>query len=320
MQNTEEAPPAQGAVGQCAVCKKQEYVTPLHGDKGGPRCCFMCAGAWQAKNTKKRNIGRIAVRALVAFMDAGGTASEVVKLKDTVLMRSIGFGGLDVESITDPLGYLAGIAKANDKEEVLLTTEVLTDAIRLAHPDLHPPERQEIAHRTTQKLLALQPFVFPAPKPKPVQPVTATTRGHDEPARKPLRDAYPCPDCRATISTYYCDSCRTKWNEQRQKERDREKAQRRRWYENRKRRLEMRKKPVPCACCGDLFKGKRRDSRFCSDRCRQQAHRSVTDKGGFPENPQTAVTGLHRRSSRIKPQLAPNIQIAVTPPEPAAPR
>ena len=126
----------------------------------------MCAGAWQAKNTKKRNIGRIVVRAIVAFMDAGGTAADVLKLKDTAFFRSMGFGGAgDVDAMCDPLGYLHGIAKANDKEEVLLTTELLTNAIRLAHPDMHPPERHELAHRTTEKLLALQPFVFPAPNP-----------------------------------------------------------------------------------------------------------------------------------------------------------
>ena len=260
-------------------------MTPLHGDKGGPRCCFMCAGAWHAKNTKKRNIGRIVVRAMLAFMDAGGTAADIIKLKDTALLSSIGFGGADVATLCDPLGYLHGIAKANDKEEVLLTTELLTDAIRLAHPDMHPPERQDLAHRTSQKLIALQPFVFPAPKPKPAMPVTATTRGHEGTAQKPLHDVYPCPECRATKPPFYCDACKKTWAAGQQKERDREKAQRRRWYENRKRRLEMRKGPMRCACCEGLFKGKRRDSKFCSDRCRQQAHRAVTDKTRVSEKP-----------------------------------
>jgi hypothetical protein len=32
---------------------------------------------------------------------------------------------------------------------------------------MHPPERQELAERVAKELLALKPFVFPAPKPKP---------------------------------------------------------------------------------------------------------------------------------------------------------
>ena len=34
-----------------------------------------------------------------------------------------------------------------------------------------------------------------------------------------------------------------------------------------------------CAACGEKFKGKRKDARFCSDTCRQRAHRQpVTAK------------------------------------------
>jgi hypothetical protein len=47
----------------------------------------------------------------------------------------------------DPLGYLGGAA-ANG-ENIELTSELLAGAIKLAHPDLHPPERRDLAHRVT---------------------------------------------------------------------------------------------------------------------------------------------------------------------------
>ena len=38
-----------------------------------------------------------------------------------------------------------------------------------------------------------------------------------------------------------------------------------------------------CAFCGEGFESKRADGRYCSDRCRQQAHRKpVTDKATHP--------------------------------------
>ena len=66
-----------------------------------------------------------------------------------------------------------GIASFNDAD-IELTSELLADALRLTHPDCHPPERQELAHRVTQGLLALQPFVFPASKPKLKKPAKPT--------------------------------------------------------------------------------------------------------------------------------------------------
>jgi hypothetical protein len=98
-----------------------------------------------------------------AFLDAGGSLQDLDKLKDAASLGGLfGFGEL-----TDRLGYMDGVARSSDDEIIELTSELLADAIRLAHPDYHPPERQDLARRVTQQLLALQPFAFPAPKPKP---------------------------------------------------------------------------------------------------------------------------------------------------------
>jgi hypothetical protein len=47
-----------------------------------------------------------------------------------------------------------------------LTSELLDEIFRLVHPDCHQAERHDLAKRVTQSLLALKPFVFPAPQPK----------------------------------------------------------------------------------------------------------------------------------------------------------
>ncbi len=38
-------------VTHCSRCGEHTYVTPLHGDKGGPLFCPLCAGAWHASTT-----------------------------------------------------------------------------------------------------------------------------------------------------------------------------------------------------------------------------------------------------------------------------
>jgi hypothetical protein len=30
--------------GYCTECGKHDYVGPLHGERGGPRCCMLCIG------------------------------------------------------------------------------------------------------------------------------------------------------------------------------------------------------------------------------------------------------------------------------------
>jgi hypothetical protein len=153
----------------CALCRKHDYLTPLHGDKGGPGCCLLCKGEWHAKHGRRIRLGRIVIRAMKAYEEGGGTWIDFEKLKLSTI--DVGLMGFDL----DPLGYMGDTAKATG-EVVELTSELLADAIRLAHPDQHPPERRELAQRVTAGLLALQPFVFPAPKPKPAQPAAPEPR------------------------------------------------------------------------------------------------------------------------------------------------
>jgi hypothetical protein len=197
-------------------------------------------------------------------MEAGGNESDIAKLRLTALSRQI---GLDF----DPLG-IAETAETVD-ETILLTSELLTETLRLVHPDVHPPERQELATRVTRQLLALQPFVFPAVKPKPTAPYEpwrdASVKASAQTLKEPLR-RYPCPDCASTIPLNYCDACRAEWEKKQREERDHNNAKQRKWYA---RRNAWRHLSRPCETCGKMVKGKREDARFCSAACRQKAHR-----------------------------------------------
>ena len=258
----------------CTICGKHSYVTPLHGDKGGPPCCLLCAGEWHAKHGRRIRLGRIVIRAMNAYQDGGGDWRDLDKLKLSAMGTDFGL---------DPLGYLADTAAATG-EVIELTSELLADAIQLVHPDQHPPERQELAHRVTQGLLALQPFVFPAPKPEPAPVPSSERHGSFEGCSETHKKAvtYPCKNCADTVPYYYCDTCRAEWDSRQEKERERENAKRRKWYAERKATLARARPPTICATCGEKFKGKRTDARFCSDACRQRAHRSksVTVKRG----------------------------------------
>ncbi len=256
----------------CDGCGRRALLTPLHGpEKGGPLRCYVCAGAWQAEHGRKRRTGRVVIRALQAFMDAGGDQSDVEKLRLAAVGRDF---GLDL----DPLGYLADMAKTAD-ETILLTSEILTEALRLTHPDVHPPERRELANRVTRQLLALQPFVFPAAAPKPVVPpdeawrVTPLRRGPDSTAVKPLR--YPCAECASAIPLDYCTACRAEYDRRHREELAMINAKRK---ATRIRTRQARRKP--CAACGKEFRGKRKDARFCSNACRQRAHRLSANRSG----------------------------------------
>jgi hypothetical protein len=158
-------------------------------------------------------------------------------------------------------------------EITYLTAELLQDILVLVHPDHQPRERAEIAQRVTSELLTLKPFIPPKPKPKPA-PATAMCQVPQQPDAKPLRINYPCSRCYATVPFFYCDMCRKKWDEIRQKERDWAALQQRK---RRARRKAMRP-PATCTTCHTKFKGKRRDARFCSDACRQKAHRVTTNR------------------------------------------
>jgi hypothetical protein len=220
---------------------------------------------WQAEHGRKRRTGRVVVRAMAAFMEAGGNESDIAKLKLTALGRRI---GLDF----DPLG-LAETANTTD-ETILLTSELLTEILLLVHPDKHLPERHEAATRVTQQLLALQPFVFPAVKPEPVTPCeptcNASVKAPADTSTEPLR-RYRCAECASTIPLNYCAVCRAEWEKKQREERERINAKQRQWYARRRAWRVLK----ACEACGGAVKGKRRDARFCSAACRQKTHRAI---------------------------------------------
>jgi hypothetical protein len=195
-------------------------------------CCLLCKGQWHAEHGRRRRTGRIVIRALNAYEEAGGNIwRDLDKLK-----LSCGGGVLGLDLDLDPLGYMADTTRPTH-ETVELTSELLADAIRLTHPDQHPPERRELAERVTKGLLALQPFVFPAPKPKPVEPKPAepaspwpdnrdgkrTGKSHDQ-AR------FPCAGCADTVPAYYCTACRTEYEKREHEKNESAKAKQRAWY------------------------------------------------------------------------------------------
>jgi hypothetical protein len=98
-------------------------------------------GAWHAEHGKRRNRGRIVIRAIKAFIDGGGPITDIDRLKFAAL-------GHDCFGI-DPLGYLDGAAKISD-EIIELTSELLNEAIALTHPDRHQP-RSESKQRALRK-------------------------------------------------------------------------------------------------------------------------------------------------------------------------
>jgi hypothetical protein len=297
-------------IGYCAICKSdtQKVVIPLHDDQGGPLVCHFCAGRWHAQHGRRRRAGRVVIRAIHAYGDAGGKWSDVDKLKQSALGRYVGGIGGDVFGL-DPLGYMADAIRT-DGENIDLTSELLSDAVRLTHPDCHPPERQELARRVTQELLALKPFAFPALKPKAVDPTPAPHSGSIKvPARnfkEPLRPSYPCKECKSTIPYFYCSPCRAEWNKRNEARRNCENAKQRKWYAARR----ARRPAAVCTACHTKFKGKRKDAKFCSNTCRQRAHRGASQQKVRPRSLrslkparlQTAIwfkSALRRRSSSI---------------------
>jgi hypothetical protein len=246
--------------GLCEGCGQSSWLMPLHGPKGGPLRCFMCAGKFHAQRTQQRRWGRIAAKAENLFREAGGTAAELSKWK------LAGFFNL---SEFCP-GYDAD-GSAGD-----FTSELLTDTLKLTHPDVHPPERRELATRVTQELVALKPFCFPAPKkpePKPMEQRDASFKDTRLTSKEPLRITYPCADCASTVPYFYCDACKAEWEKRQHEKRERENAKQRKWYARRK----WNPPVVRCAACGKTFKQKRRDAKHCSPACRQRAHRRRSD-------------------------------------------
>jgi hypothetical protein len=247
-----------GKPGTCHGCGESRWLLPLHGEKGGPLRCFKCAGEWNARHGRERRAGRVAIKAIRAYRAAGGR---------------------DVNKLVAPAGAadfgvtLPGFEHINGAPDVTdLTSELLADLIELCHPDKHPVERKEKAERVTQQLIALRPFVFPAPKPKERKPGERDVFVEVSP--KTLKEAsrlsYPCSDCADEIPYFYCDACRAEWNIRQQKIAEGERAKQRKWYHARRERL---RRSVTCPACREPFKQRRADQRFCSPACRQREYR-----------------------------------------------
>jgi hypothetical protein len=190
----------------------------------------------------------------------------------------------------------------NTNESVELTSELLTDVLRLTHPDHHPPERRELAERVTKGLLAIQPFVFPSPKPKPVAPrqTESTSRDNRDGHRtKPSSDGkpkYPCTGCADTTPYFYCAACRTEYEKREQEEFERRTAKQRAEYKQRRQEKLAGRSLPKCESCGTEFKRTRSDARYCSNTCRQRAHRqSVTGKSSTVVSTSSSRNGAWER-------------------------
>ena len=137
-------------VGVCPQCERpNRTVGPLHGAQGGPLSCLQCGMEWHAKYGHKRKSGRIVIKAMQMFFKAGGEWRDINKLVLRAQAADVG------------LGYLFGQADTIGCDVGDITTELLRDTLRLTHPDVHPPERRELAGRVTAELRALEPTSFP---------------------------------------------------------------------------------------------------------------------------------------------------------------
>jgi hypothetical protein len=256
----------------CAICGEHSYATPLHGSAGGPLCCLPCIGKWNAEHAPRRRARRVVIKALKAYGSVGGDLYG--KDFDNLKFVAAGFYRDDAASVD--FGDL--------------TSELLTATLALTHPDKHPPERKAEAQRVTQELLALKPFVFPAPPPKPPpKPGDVCSKQPNDDLNKPslpAKPSYPCEECRDTVPSLYCDACRTRWQEKQEEERKREEQKRLEKNASQRERYKelkayRRTKPVACASCGKSFKPKRADGKYCSAACRQ---RTYLKRDGKPSN------------------------------------
>jgi hypothetical protein len=259
-----EDTPRKAGVDACTKCGQHTYVSPLHGDRGGPLFCFMCAGAWHAEHAPRRRARRVVIKAMKAYEAAGGSLFD--KDFDEIKLAA---GGLFVFREADDVG--------DDFSD--LTAELLDATIALTHPDRHPVERKAEATRITQELQALRPFVFPAPEPEP-PPKPSTDDGlfsksHDE-LSKLSRLTYPCDDCRDTIPTFYCDPCKAqhekKWQEEHEREEKERQQKNERQRELYRQHNMFRTRRHRCASCDKRFESKRSDAKYCSAACRQRAY------------------------------------------------
>jgi hypothetical protein len=264
---------AEATTGKCPNCQKNAFIMPLHGAQGGPMMCLQCGMEWHAKHTRRRKFGRILAKATRLYLENGGKLSDAKKIVDTVSFAGLGF---TLGSDLDPLGYSADTIGADVGD---ITSELLADILQLTHPDHHPPERRDLAKRVTQDLLALKPFVFPAPKPKPPLTYTPARDGSVKrqaaPSKEPSPPAYPCMLCAETVPYYYCAPCRVEYERRQEQDRERERAKQRAQYARRQQRKRWLRPPKLCAAdgCTTQVKAHRKDARYCSPACRQKAYR-----------------------------------------------
>ena len=265
-------------VGVCPQCERpNRTVGPLHGAQGGPLSCLQCGMEWHAKYGHKRKSGRIVIKAMQMFFKAGGEWRDINKLVLRAQAADVG------------LGYLFGQADTIGCDVGDITTELLRDTLRLTHPDVHPPERRELAGRVTAELRALEPYIFPAPKPDEPSHVEESPPARvARVALPPLEQTYPCELCEDAAPFDYCDTCRSEWRCRQESERERERQKQRARYHRRKERERLTRRlrgQLPqCAACGETFESKRKDAQHCSPACRQRAHRRrlVTAKSTEP--------------------------------------
>ena len=227
-------------VGRCPQCERpNQTVGPFHGERGGPMFCLQCGMAWHGKHGRKRKFGRVVIKAMRAFSDAGGRWDEIDKLKLRALAPDLG-------GLSELLGLLGG-PDTIGRDIGDITSELLRDTLRLTHPDHHPTERYELATRVTRELRALEPYVFPAPKPRPVPTVKpASSRGPERPPAKPTttadKPAYPCETCEDVRPHYYCTACRAEDERRCETERELERQKQRAWYRTRQERKRARRR------------------------------------------------------------------------------
>jgi hypothetical protein len=215
--------------GTCEGCNKAAWLIPLHGERGGPLRCFMCAGAWNAEHTKRRKWGRIVIKAIKMFLKEGGQYGDIDKLKLEASaggFRDFMPGGLFMAGYADTIG-----AEVGD-----ISSELLDDVLQLVHPDRHAVEQKAQATRVTQELLALRPFVFPAPKPQPIEemPKPAAKPSSPRDADEDMRERpYPCELCSDTRPYFYCDTCKAEYKKREHEKDERRKASQRKQYARR---------------------------------------------------------------------------------------
>lgn len=270
--------------GTCPKCSRHGVLLiPLHGEKGGRLLCMDCV----IDHGRRRRFGRAVLRNMLLFLKAGGTTAMLGKLQSTAALASLGIAD---ETATAFLpGYNLGDADPGE-----LTLELLNDAIQLAHPDWHPPERKGFAGRVTAGLTALKPYTPPAPKPSAPRNGSAKQQRTENAEPSPKSPPYPCALCVDVKPADYCAACSAVHQERDKAERDRnakrlaEKCEKRRARQRQLRgyrrdwKHECGKKPE-CPTCHKSFTPKRADAIYCSAKCRQAAFRGREESASRPK-------------------------------------